>query len=212
MFDDPASEGMDIQTIALPSGTSYYGATLKTLNNDFTDNIEYVYIPATDAGDGIGGWYEQDEVTRATKVFAPGEGFILINNEPGSSRTIAGQVKKGKPTWELGESVNMTGNITPIELNIQDIKLGTGLDDAGELTGGYGYYEATLKLLNSDLTDDVEYVFIPASDAGDGIGGWYEQDEVTRVTRVFAPGEGFALINNLSSGWMQIPAAIAVTE
>ena len=85
-------------------------------------------------------------------------------------------------------------------MDIQQIK------PAGDDLYGGG---VTLKLLNANLGDLAEYVYLPAEEAPDGeTAGWYLDDFQTLVEKSFAPSEGFVIMCNLDAGFVQIPAAI----
>ena len=213
-FDMVGAEGMDIQQIK-PAGDDLYGGgvTLKLLNANLGDLAEYVYLPAEEAPDGeTAGWYLDDFQTLVEKTFAPGEGFILMNNLENGTATYSGQVIGGKPTWEVAPNANLAGNITPVDLSIQGIEVNAAIDEDGNLCDPDGslYGGAfTLKLLNANLGDLAEYVYVPAIEAPDGeTAGWYLDDFQTLVEKSFAPSEGFVIMCNLDAGFVQIPAAI----
>ena len=211
-FDMVGDEGMDIQNIK-PDGDDMYGGgvTLKLLNSDLSDQVEYIYLPAEEAPGGEAGWYEDDYATLVDKTFDPGEGFILVNNLENGKSTYSGQVMVGKPTWEVAPNANLAGNITPIDLDIQDIIVGSGVDGEGNVadTEGSMYGGAfTLKLLNSDLSDKVEYIYLPSEEALGGVAGWYEDDYSTLADETFVGGAGFIVVCNLDAGFVQIPAAL----
>ena len=213
-FDMVGDEGMDIQNIR-PDGDDMYGGgvSLKLLNSGLGDLAEYFYLPAEEAPDGeTAGWYEEDYTTLVDKTFDPGEGFILMNNLENGKSTYSGQVMVGKPTWEVAPNANLAGNITPIDLDIQNIKVGSGVDGEGNVadTEGTMYGGAfSIKLLNSGLGDLVEYFYLPAEEAPDGeTAGWYLDDYTTLVDQTFGPSVGFVVMCNLDAGFVQIPAAL----
>lgn len=213
-FDMVGDEGMDIQNIK-PAGDDIYGGaiTLKLLNDDLSDKAEYFFYPAAEAPDGgEDGWWDENVENRVVKTFAPGEGFILVNGLENGKTTYSGQVMVGKPTWEIAPNANLAGNITPIDLDVQDIKVGTGVDSEGNLTDEndeiYGG-AISIKLLNDDLSDDVEYFYYPAAEAPDGgENGWWDENVENRVVKTFAPGEGFIVVSGVAAGFVQIPAAL----
>ena len=212
-FDMVGSAGMDIQNI-VPSGDGMYGGavTLKLLNANLGDLAEYLYLPAEEAPDlTTAGWYLDDFATLVDKTFDVGEGFILVNALANASVRYSGEVMVGKPTWELAPNANLGGNITPIDLDIQDIKLGTAVDAEGNLTDEFDEIYGgciTLKLLNANLGDLAEYLYLPAGEAPGGVAGWYLDDFSTAADETFAPGDGFILVSGLAAGFAQIPAAL----
>ena len=213
-FDMVGAAGMDINQI-IPKNAGIFGGafTMKLLQSDLSDDAEYYFIPEAEAPDGgSAGWFLDDMSTRVSKTFAPGEGFIIMNNLSDSAVSFSGEVAVGKPTWEVAPNANLAGNITPIDLDINDIVLGASVDANGNVVDPNGEVfggSCTLKLLQSDLSDDAEYYYIPEAEAPDGgSSGWFLDDMTTRVSRTFAPGEGFIIMCNLSSAFVQIPAAL----
>ena len=213
-FDLVGSDGMDIQQIKPASVNIYGGAvSIKLLTDILGDDVEYFWVPAEEAPDGVtAGWYLDDFTTLATRTFDVGQGFILVNSVDDTSVTYSGEVSVGKPTWEIAPNANLAGNITPIDLDIQGIKVGTDIDSEGNLTDEFGdiYGGAiSIKLLTDVLGDDVEYFYVPASEAPDGVtAGWYLDDFSTLASRTFNPGEGFIIVSGIAAGYVQIPAAL----
>ena len=211
-FDMVGDEGMDIQNIK-PDGDDMYGGavTLKLLQSDLTDLAEYSYLPADESPDGLAGWYDENFENRIVKTFDPGEGFILVNGLENGKSTYSGQVMVGKPTWEVAPNANLAGNITPIDLDIQDIIVGSGVDAEGNVADTEGTMYGgvfTLKLLNSDLTDLAEYSYLPADESPDGLAGWYDENFENRIDETFEAGKGFIVVCGLDAGFVQIPAAL----
>ena len=213
-FVTVGDSGMDIQQIKPESANIYGGAvSLKLLTDVLADDVEYFYLPADEAPDGVtAGWYEGDYATLASKTFGAGEGFIIVNSVDDTSVTYSGEVTVGRVTWEIAPNANFAGNVTPIDLDIQDVKLGTAVDAEGNLTDELGeiYGGAiSIKLLTDVLGDDVEYFYLPAAEAPDGVtAGWYENDYATLVSRTFVPSEGFIIVSGITAGFAQIPAAL----
>ena len=109
----------------------------------------------------------------------------------------------GYASPSLGGNANLAG--APFDMvgdegmDIQNIK-----PDGDDMYGG----AVTLKLLQSDLSDLVEYSYVPTEEAPEGVAGWYEDDMATLVVESFDAGAGFIVMCNLDAGFVQIPAAL----
>ena len=192
-FEDVGSAGMDIQNIIPlpPDGETATGDgcfDLQTLLSTGAMDEQFFYMNPDD-GDAVpeAGWYAMGGV-KSTKVFDPGEGFMLYSYYDGASVQFAGEVHLEAIDVPLGENIQLQGNIRPMNVSIQKL---VPQPPAGETATGDGCFDLQTLLATGAMDEQFFYM---NPDDGDAVAeaGWYAMGGV-KSTKVFAPGEGFMI-------------------
>ena len=205
VFKDVASEDIDLQSIVPCAadgsalGTSKSKIYLYCLSDSGEYGTTYQYNSSK------GGWCVGSTLVEPGTVgIKNGQGFAVYNNQGSAiSFRVSGSVDFVCRNL-IATGYSMTGNYTPVSIDIQDIKpyaadgsdLGTskgkiyiyGIDSTGEYTSTYQY--------NSSK------------------GGWCVGSSlVDEGTVIFAPGSAFAVYNNQGAVIsFQLPSPISVKE
>ena len=162
----------------------------------------YAYMFEDDVGEGLGdGWYNDDGETLATKVFAPGEGFVFNSSVEGATLTFAGQVLSVAVDVDIVQGFSALGNLRPTAVSIQDI---IPVDADGKTVGG-GVFQLQTKAPSGGT--EALYAYMFDDDVGEDLGdGWYNDDGETLATKVFEPGDGFVFNSSIAGGKLKFAA------
>ncbi len=121
----------------------------------------------------------------------------------GATITYAGQVVNGATVIPLAPDVSVSGNCTPVDIDIQSM-----VCEGEGLAGGL----VQLQTLTATAETGRTFVWIPASEAGDyGLEGegWYDADEGCVAEKTFVAGEGFVVMNDYGEGaTLKLPSAL----
>ena len=191
------------QRISIPKGFSLYTVTFKNVaggNYNVQDIIPYVGDAQLSGMNQVtfqkcdltgsygttygwlpvrGGWCQG--MTKVTDVtLSDGEAVCFNSKVDDVTIQVSGAVEITPVSVSLSTGFNLVGNMTPVELNIQDIIPYVG--DA-QLTG---MNQATLQKCGTDGSYGTTYGWLPVR------GGWCQG--MTKVTDVtFLPGEAFCI-------------------
>ncbi len=172
---------------------------LRILNsNGVTIEEYYWYTDDGYFGTGSGfepGWYTESEELVSTINIGRGVGlYIYISHYEGVNLQTAGSVVKDETTVSLLQGVNVTGNATPIALNLQCVKLDSN-------AGGDG--TEMLRILNNNgVTTEEYYWYTEQGYFGEGSGfnpGWYTEGEELVENITLEPGEGMYIYKSTSA-------------
>ena len=187
MFQAVGSDSYDIQTI-IPQGENAVGygdVNMQTFTTDANADETFLWLTVADMGVEEDGWYNEDMSTKAEKIFAPGEGFMLCAGAGAISLNFAGEVNAAEVTVNVPADFSLLGNIRPTGVSIQTII------PQGENAVGYG--DVNMQTFTADANADETFLWLTVADMGVEEDGWYNEDMSTLADKVFAPGEGFML-------------------
>lgn len=204
-----ADGSFDIQNIKPKTAEELYTGcmTIMTMTDGGETGDTFVFYPAAESPDGEDGWFD-DVGARVVKTFAPGEGFVIMNDFEDGTLQTAGQVANKDTIFVMIPGVNSCGNTSSATIDIGDIKVGSAVTEEGELvtedlyTGCMSY----MTLTDGGETADT-YVFYPAAESPDGEDGWFD-DVGARVTLAIPAGQGFIMMNDFEGGAIKIPSAL----
>ena len=132
----------------------------------------------------VDGWYTEDFATLADKTFTPGVG-VMADAPDKVTFVYSGQVGLEKKTIPGPLGFSLSGNLRPMEVNIQDI--------VPENIGDYVNGELSIQTFTSLGGVDQQFFYqTTASYMGTAyVDGWYTEDFATLADKIFAPGEGY---------------------
>jgi len=154
----------------------------------------YVYLPDGEGPEGAG-WYAECAVTRATRTFLPGEGFLFYSNYDGDSGVLQSVVKAADDDIVTPAAYGYKAMCNPfsveLPLNGDTGPMVVPVPPAGaELEpGAFFIYE-----IDGGAVSD-SFVYLPAGESPAGA-GWYAEGAESLTTRKLSIGEGFAFYSN----------------
>ena len=194
------SSGMiNIQDIKLDATTAEsWSDNLQILDEGGATISTYGYATAEESGFSKDGWLDE-EGNYAEKVTVPYGAGILIDSANNSSVTFSGQVSDTESTITGVAGFNFTGNNTPAEIDIQDIKLDATTAES---------WSDNLQILDEGGATIATYGFATAEESGFEKDGWLDGDGNYAEKVKIAPGQG-VLIDLANEGTIiTIPAAL----
>ena len=198
-FNPVAGEAFDIQTLKVTAdGIAGGQVQIQTMTTGGATDRTFYWIPASEAADYEmegEGWYDADEGVIAVNTFDVGEGFVTMNDfGDGATITYAGAVPMGATEVDVPAAVAISGNSTPVDVDIQSIVV-----DADGIAGG----QVQIQTMTAGGATDRTFYWIPASEAADYEmegEGWYDADEGVIAEKTFTAGEGFITMNDFGEG------------
>ena len=160
--------------------------------------VVYTWYLDSAVGSGVDGWFNGDVYVEGESI-PLGTGLYLNCPTANVGVQYAGQVYNGALTNDLPNiGYNMVGNCTPVDIDIQDLKLVGAGGDGNEMIIGYSE--------SAGLTG-VVYTWYLDSAVGSGIDGWFNGD-IYVEDMPLAPGEGVYLNCPTANVKFVIPSAL----
>ena len=196
---DGVNETLDIQDIKLQNSAGDGTDVIWVLDEGGIVTGETYYWLSKDFTGLESDCWSADGATAMSLEITSGQGFYVYTDASDASILVSGQVKIGEYSESLQAGYNLTGNFSPVELSIQNVKLsgvpGDGTDviwvlDAGGIVTGETYY-----WLSKDFTG-------LESDC-------WSADGATAMEKVLQPGEGLYLYTDSTTATISLPAVIS---
>ena len=174
---------------------------VQTLNAYGVTVNQYDWINYGDDPDFPAGWYDEElNLLTDDVVFAPGTGLWTSAPSEDVSLTSSGKVPKTDVSVTLQNGGTSTGNMMPIEIDINDIVVSgyTGTTES----------DVCIQILNAYGQMVTQYDWIDYGDDPDFPAGWYDSELnlIETGTVKFAPGEGFYVLGTSGAFSIRIPA------
>ena len=202
--DAGTSDGTyDIQKVKISDEAGSYGfgsEQIQVLGTDGNVSATYTWFSKDISGADEDAWCD-DSMTPVTYPITRGEAFLLYTEAEGLA-TVSGAVSVGVEQSEaaaLLSGFNGIGNASPIETNIQKIKI----SDEG---GSYGFGSEQIQIVGTDGNVNATYTWFSKDISGAEEDAWCD-DSLTPVTKTFKPGEGFLLYTE-AEGTVELPTAL----
>ena len=190
---------MNLQDIKLNSATAEsWSDNLQILDEGGATIETYTFATAEESGCEKDGWLNGDAeyVDNVTIPYGLG---ILIDSANDSSVTFAGQVATADSEITAVAGFNFTGNNSPVEINLQDIKLDASTAES---------WSDNLQILDEGGATIETYTFATAEESGCEKDGWLNGDAEYVENITIAPGQGI-LIDIANEGTIiTIPAVM----
>ena len=196
-FEPINGNSINLQSL-IPSGSGvggYGDVVIQVMDSTGSWNGEYAWYTMDGAG-MEDGWYDT-EMNLATATIAYKQG-LFVQAGAGVKLTYSGAVKQGTVETDVPNGYSMSGNATPVALNIQSIK------PTGSGVGGYG--DVVIQTMNAEGSWDGEYAWYTMDGAGME-DGWYDT-EMNLAERSIAAGEGIFLQASADGVKLQYPGAL----
>ena len=190
---------INLQDIKLDATTAEsWSDNIQILDEGGATIATYGYATAEESGFAKDGWLDE-EGNYAENVTVPYGAGILIDSANDSVVTFSGQVSDTASKIEGVSGFNFTGNNTPVEIDIQDIKL-----DATKAES----WSDNLQILDEGGATIATYGFATAEESGFEKDGWLDGDGNYAENVKIQPGQG-VLIDLANEGTIiTIPAAL----
>ena len=192
------SGNVNLQDIKLNSETAEsWTDNLQILDEGGATIETYTFATAEESGCEKDGWLNGDAeyVDNVTIPYGLG---ILIDSANDSSVTFAGQVASADSEITAVAGFNFTGNNSPVEINLQDIKLDASAES----------WSDNLQILDEGGATIETYTFATAEESGCEKDGWLNGDAEYVEDVTIAPGQGI-LIDIANEGTViTLPAAL----
>ena len=202
------TEGIDIQSILPSDQTIESGKLLLFVIDTSRATVgQYQWQPKTVIVPGVlefpAGWYDLSTTELAVKKFNYGEGFQVKCDVP-VSLVYAGQVMTAAPKFAVeAAGYYRCGNITPVEVDIQNIIPST--TKAAEIETG----KVLLITYGSDRATKGQYQWQPKTVIVPGViefpAGWYDLSTTELAVKKFAAGDGFVLKTDYADCTLTFP-------
>lgn len=163
---------------------------------------EYAWwTPDDGTGEDEGCWFDGDNWEKLDVTISNGQGFYLYTVDSGLSIQSSGQVKLESYSKPLNAGYNLVGNCSPVDLDVQKIKL-TG----DSITGGGANF---ICLLDSTGLYAGEYAWwTPDDGTGENEGCWFDGDNWEKISATIGAGEGLYLYTVDSGLTLTLPSAL----
>ena len=192
-FLDVNSDGFDLSNFKLGETAAGDGTEqIQVLDENGQNNENWVWLNGNMGMED--GWYDAITWQPVTKKIVAGNGY-LMNVAADVEMTVAGQVKDSITTITLNAGFTVAGNNSPVNFDIQNIKI---IDGAGDGT-------EQIQVLDENGQNNENWVWLNGNMGMED--GWYDAVTWSPITYDVKPGEAF-LINVVSEVQMTIPAAL----
>lgn len=183
----------------VPTGTGvggYGDVAIQTMDADGNWDGEYTWYTAENSGT-VDGWFDVNFELAEVNVNYK-QGLFVQTGADDVKITYSGAVATGTIETDVPNGYSMSGNATPVALDIQSIKpVGAGV-------GGYG--DVAIQTMDADGNWDGEYTWFNAENSGT-VDGWFDTNfELAECT--IAPGQGIFLQANDDNVKLQYPGAL----
>ena len=185
---------MDLQNFKLGPNAAGDGTEMIQFLNDEGQCPEmWIWLNANMGMDE--GWYDFNTWEPITKTIVPAVGY-LMNVSASVDMLVAGQVKTDKTTVTIPTGFSVFGNNTPVDVDIQSIKLGeAALGDGTEM----------IQFLNNEGQCTEMWIWLNANMGMEE--GWYDFNTWEPIEYTVKAGEAF-LMNVTAPVEMTIPSAL----
>ena len=192
MFQGVGLEGIDVQDIKLIGDAPTDGTVnfqVLNANRKMIKSFAYYGAGAEVEGEYVG-WYDGDGTFEAPDhyTFQPGDAIMLEMPVANGGIQIAGEVPSVEAVVALKSAgYYLVGNPMPIEIDVQDLKVGAGAKTDGTLN--FQVLNASRKMVKS-----FAYYGAEAEVEGDLV-GWYDGDGTFEAPDTYAiqPGDAVML-------------------
>jgi hypothetical protein len=193
-FLDVGQTSMDLQNFKLGPNAAGDGTEMIQFLNDEGQCPEmWIWLNANMGMDE--GWYDFNTWEPITKTIVPAVGY-LMNVSASVDMLVAGQVKTDKTTVTIPTGFSVFGNNTPVDVDIQSIKLGeAALGDGTEM----------IQFLNNEGQCTEMWIWLNANMGMEE--GWYDFNTWQPIEYTVKAGEAF-LMNVTAPVEMTIPSAL----
>ena len=196
-FAPTAGTSISLQSL-IPTGAGvggYGDIVVQTMDEEGNWAGEYAWWTEENLG-SPNGWYDTSmTITEGTIDYKEG---MFVQAPAQTKFTYSGSVTKGTIETDLPMGFSMTGNATPIAVNIQSII------PAGDGVGGYG--DVVIQTMNSAGEWAGEYAWWTEENLGSP-DGWYDAD-LNPASISIQPGEGVFVQTSAENVKFTYPGAL----
>ena len=193
-FLDVGQTSMDLQNFKLGPNAAGDGTEVIQFLNEGGQNTEiWVWLNANMGMEE--GWYDINTWEPITQSIVPAVGYLMNVSAP-VDMLVAGQVKTDKTTVTIPAGFSVFGNNTPVDVDIQSIKLGeAALGDGTEV----------IQFLDDGGQNTEIWIWLNANMGMEE--GWYDINTWQPIEYTVKAGEAF-LMNVTAPVEMTIPSAL----
>ena len=167
-FCTVGDEGIDIQAIKLVGDGVTSGAdTLQLLNENSVATEIFTWATGWDSphydaeGNPVDCWMNAGWDDWEVRTLSKGTGMLINTQNPGCKIRCSGEVRKEASFVTLGAGFTMLGNTTPVDVDIQKIRLLDGDDPTALVTSGAD----TIQFLNDESVANEIYTWATGWDS-----------------------------------------------
>ena len=158
----------------------------------------YYWFSALAAGTTEDCWFDQDNWEPVDFSLTDGQGFYVYAATATAKAKVNGQVRNNVFNVPLSYGFNCVGNSTPVDLDIQAMKL----ENAGD-------GQSLIQVVNTTGALGAAYYWFSALAAGTTEDCWFDQDLWEPVSGVtYLAGQGFYLYCATANGTLVLPSAL----
>ena len=169
--------------------------------NGMTQGSYGWWTPDDGTGEEEGCWFDGDNWEVLDVTLSEGQGFYIYAASSGLAMQSSGSVKMTSYSIPLGVGYNLVGNCSPVDLDIQKIKL------TGESITGSGANMIVLLDANG-MTQGSYGWWTPDDGTGEEEGCWFDGDNWEKLDVTISAGEGLYLYSANSGLTLSFPSAL----
>ncbi len=184
---------MNIQDFKLDATTATSGAdNLQILDEGGATSAFYTYLTKEDSELDKDGWVNEE--FELADVTVPAGASVLIATEGETQVSVAGLVNKDAVTVKSVAGFNFVGNVSPMSIDIQDIKLGATATSGSD----------NLQILDEGGATSVFYTYLTKEDSELDKDGWVDE-EFQLASMEITPGMGVLVATESSDVEITLP-------
>ena len=169
-------------------------------NGLYTGSYEW-WMPEDGTGEDAGCWFDGDNWEKIDVSLSDGQGFYIYTVDSGLTIQSAGAVKLTSYAKPLGVGYNIVGNCSPVDLDIQKIKI-----EGSSITGSGANF---ICRLDADGVYAGSYEWwLPEDGTGEDAGCWFDGDNWETIEATIKAGEGLYLYTVDSGLTLTLPCAL----
>ena len=204
VFETVSGDAMSLQELKLQGdAVTGSGANFICLLNEggVATGTYGWWTPDDGTGEDEGCWFDGDNWAVIDETVAEGQGFYVYAEDAGLTIQSAGAVKLEAYSKELAQGYNLVGNCSPVDLDIQSVKL------VGDTITGSGANFICL-LNNGGVAQGTIGWWIPDDGTGEDAGCWFDGDNWALIEGSVAAGEGLYLYCEDAGLKLELPKAL----
>ena len=192
-FLSVGTEGVDIQDIKLDFGENEATGVdnIQLLDDGGATISSFYWMPADWTGLDADGWVNEEGTALSDITLASGQGILIDIVDAGTAVINAGEVADIDSSVEAVAGFNFVGNNSPVTINIQDIKLDFGENEATGVDN--------IQLLDDGGATISSFYWMPADWTGLDADGWVNEEGTALANITLAPGQGI-LVDVVDAG------------
>ena len=204
VFETVSGDAMSLQELKLQGDAVTGGGAnnICILDSDgVAQSIIGWWTPDDGTGEDEGCWFDGDNWAIIEETIVEGQGFYIYAVDAGLTAQSAGAVKLTNYSKTLEVGYNLVGNCTPVDLDIQEIKI------VGDTVTGGG--ANNICVLDTDgVAQGLIGWWTPDDGTGEEGGCWFDGDNWAIIEDTVAAGEGLYIYAVDAGLSIQLPCAL----